>query len=151
MRNDLKESRMISLLVTGIFFTALIIPSGGQYAGYSSRVVEMERREASAKPAIPRNPAALMAFPQQFDRYLDDNFGFRSLFVHANSSLRYLLGMPVSSNVVIGKNQWLFLGSTRFMRAHRGIDRLSPDQIQLWVKKIKRYRRRLSARGIGFP
>jgi alginate O-acetyltransferase complex protein AlgJ len=68
-----------------------------------------EARVLSPAPALPRSWHAWFELPRALDRFLGDNFGFRTQLVRAYGALRYAILVPADLRVIIGRDKWLFL------------------------------------------
>ncbi len=52
----------------------------------------------------------LIEFTRRFERYYNDNFGFRDFLIKINNSIKFhLFGVSTSDQVLIGKDGWLYL------------------------------------------
>jgi alginate O-acetyltransferase complex protein AlgJ len=68
-----------------------------------------EARALSAAPALPRSWHEWFELPRALDRFLGDNFGFRTQLVRGYGALRYAILVPADLRVIIGRDKWLFL------------------------------------------
>jgi alginate O-acetyltransferase complex protein AlgJ len=68
-----------------------------------------EARVLSPAPPLPRSLHEWFDLPRKLDRFLGDNFGFRTQLVRAYGALRYAILVPADLRVIIGRDKWLFL------------------------------------------
>lgn len=93
-----------------------------------------EQRARVARPAL---SVAAEKYPEQFDTYFQDNFGFRPTLIrwHHLFKFWYLSQSPVP-NVIIGRDRWLFyagLGDGIDIRDFSGRWPHSDSQIDAWL------------------
>jgi hypothetical protein len=83
--------------------------------------------------------------------YFDDHFGFRRRLVHANNHWkRQLFHTPPTSNVVIGRDGWLYFGEGRMLDHYTGIERFTQPDLDAWQKLLEQRRDWLVRRGCQF-
>lgn len=82
-------------------------------------------------------------FQEQQEKYLNESFGFRSLFVRINNQLTFNLFKKAKANgVVIGKNGYLF--EKHYIDAYYGEDFVGVDSIKHRMNRLKYIQDRLS-------
>jgi hypothetical protein len=93
-------------------------------------------------------------FPQAFEQALADRFGGRETLLEFHNRARIrLFGAPASSNVMVGRDGWLyFLGEdgTAFDRYYRGTLTVSDAQLHAVVAEFRRRSAFLAANGIAY-
>lgn len=68
-----------------------------------------EKRQNAAKPNLPQNLAQLEEFPQKFNDYFNDNYGFRKSFITLNGLIMdKVFNQSPDSRAVKGKDNWLY-------------------------------------------
>lgn len=133
------------------FCLLLALPMAMRVAGWDNQVQRLEQREPAPLPPLPRDRAALQAWPQAFDRWLLDGAGLRNAMVFADSALRvYGLRQSTNDAVVLGRDGWLFHAGDRTFEQLRGEDRFTPAQLDRWIDAMERRQAWLAARGIAF-
>lgn len=75
-------------------------------------------------------------FQKSYDAFINDNFGFRNIFVRIHNQLEYSLFQKSTANdVIIGKNGYLY--EEKYIKAIQGADFIGKDKIKSIVSKIK--------------
>ncbi|NOU17020.1 MAG: hypothetical protein HOO91_05625 [Bacteroidales bacterium] len=75
-------------------------------------------------------------YQQQEEKYLNDNFGFRSFFVRMNNQIEFSLFDKAKANgVIIGKDMYLY--EENYIRAYNGTDFIGVDSIRHRLQKVK--------------
>ena len=137
-------------LYTLVFITVLVVMGFAAFRPRLSTSLEAENRTMAPWPGL----AFARGFPAAFEQALADRFGGRETLLkfHNHARIR-LFGAPASSNVMIGRDGWLyFLGEdgTAFDRFHRGTLAVSDAQLHDVVAELKRRSAYLTANGIAY-
>ncbi|MDP4268221.1 MAG: hypothetical protein Q8880_12400, partial [Bacteroidota bacterium] len=75
-------------------------------------------------------------YQKKKEKYLNDNFGFRSDFVRINNQIKYSLFRQVNANgLIIGKNNYLY--ELNYIKAYYGMDFIGKDSIEHQLSKLK--------------
>lgn len=91
-----------------IFYLLLLIPSVSWILGIGNQVSLNENRRLAPLPGIGIYPD----FPSLFQKYFDDHFGLRNIFIETRKNIKLnVLQRSDNPDVVIGKNDWLFYTS----------------------------------------
>ena len=70
------------------------------------------------------------------EKYINETFGFRSLFVRIDNQIAFSLFKRAKANgVIIGKNNYLF--EENYIKAYNGTDFIGTDSISLRMQKLK--------------
>lgn len=137
-------------LCTIAFIGVLVVMGLAAFRPRASATLEAENRTMMPWPSV----ALAKAFPTLFEQAFADRFGGREtlLKVHNRARVR-VFGVPAASNVMIGRDDWLyFLGEdgTAFDRYYRGTLAVSDDELRAVVAELKRRNAWLAAHGIAY-
>ena len=92
-----------------LFVLFLFLPILGNVFGISIVRDLFEKRQAASKPALPKNMSELETFPRQFDRYYNDNYGFRKFLISVNGTMMdKIFNESPDDRVLVGKDGWLY-------------------------------------------
>jgi hypothetical protein len=95
-----------------------------------AEISRAENRTLAQLPQLPRSLAQWETFPQRFDAYFNDHFGFRTLLLRLNSNVGALmLGRLPSDKVIFGKDNWLFFAGEEGLKLYRNERPLSSVQL----------------------
>lgn len=137
-------------LFTIVFIVTLVIIGVLAFRPRTNTTLEIENRTMAPWPVNAFTPA----LPVSFERAFADRFGGRDALLRAYNRIRVrLFGVPSSSNVLIGRDGWLyFMGEdgTSFDRFYRGTLPVSDAQLHAVVTELARRRAFLTAHGIGY-
>jgi alginate O-acetyltransferase complex protein AlgJ len=74
----------------------------------------VEKRALAKHPAFPTSIAAINEYPEAFNTYYSDHFGYREEMTKMYFKIANMLGGPSSfDDVTVGKDGWLFFGSIK--------------------------------------
>jgi hypothetical protein len=103
--------------------------------------------ELAVQPEFNSNDWLSGEFQSQTQQYLNDNFGFRPLFVRAYNQMYYsFYSVSKANDIIVGKDNYL-LGEN-YIKAHLGINYIGEKVIQDKVYKLKKIQDTLASRGI---
>lgn len=98
------------LLTIVAFIIATFVPLTATILSATKKNSVAENRMLSTLPKVELTKASLKAFPKAFNQYYADHFGLRDLLITGYKKLKFNLEDSASEDVIIGKNDWLFLG-----------------------------------------
>ncbi len=121
-------------------------------------ISKIEKRKLSKCPKIPKDIEEIKKFPMLFDAYFSDHFGLRYWFTKYHKLIKYYLGDSPSTDVIIGKDGWMFLGSIKRgynkysdpIGDFRGSNLYSQNDLKNFAYYMMTLRSWLKARGIEY-
>jgi len=137
-------------LFTIAFVVTLVIIGVLAFRPRTNTTLEIENRTMAPWPVKAFTPA----LPVSFEHAFADRFGGREALLRAYNRIRVrLFDVPSSSNVLIGRDGWLyFMGEdgTSFDRFYRSVLPVPDAQLHAVVAELARRRAFLAAHGIGY-
>lgn len=116
-----------------------------------SQLSKTEKRKLAPMPSFPRDFSSFIDFPQQFEIYFNDNFGFREKLVHRYlREMKKRFGKIESSRVIDGRDGWLFYTGDDMQQDFLGDVPLSNQKLEGWIADQERKEKWLSERGIRY-
>lgn len=97
------------------FFTALWLPFVDSFFEVDPATDLTENRKREPKPELASHLSVkgVETYPEKYEAFYNDSFGFRNSLVRANSYLHLnLFGVSPTSKVYVGKEGWLYLKET---------------------------------------
>ena len=96
-----------------LFFCSLLLPSIVYFfVSPNIKKENMDNRKLADFPVF--NSLTMSQFPEKFDEYYADNLPFRNQQIYLYSYILYkLTGCLKSSNVIIGRDKWLFYNNVK--------------------------------------
>jgi hypothetical protein len=146
--------RWLDAALTALFALALVLPA--LFLKPDLEAAAGEKRTLAPAPTQPRDLKALAAFPETFDAWFADHFGFRSSLIKTHARLSFFaLHTSPSPKVFRAKDGFIFLKGTPAEDGDpiadlRGTDPLSPYQLERWRWQLEDQHAWLRDRGIGF-
>lgn len=150
--NDYKISKLNAVLFLLIFLTAIFLPLAGSITQTQSIKSSTEKRNLAAIPKRPDSIKTIRRYPEKFDLYYKDNFGFRNDLLWYNK-IKYWVGNSPSDKVTLGKDGWLFYNGEPFtdlQNTFRGIRRLSDSELKKYAEVLTARYQWLKMQGIQY-
>lgn len=126
----INKSRDFILIL--LFLIALVLPAADKIFLLDETSPSSEKREFSTLPAFPRSKESLIQFPEKFEAYYNDNFGFRNALIqwHSFVKLRWL-GESPNPEVVLGKDGWFYLNRDQSIDDFAGQVTLTTQELEM--------------------
>ena len=146
--SSIRFRRAVDLFVVIAFALATIAPVGMALAGMARFDPSVENRPATPWPEPEQAPLA--TWPSRFERWFGDRFGFRRTLIRWQSLARLRLGAAPSPQVLVGRDGWLFYRGERALESFQRTAPLSPEELEVWRRRLEQRRDWLAARGIRY-
>ncbi len=138
-------------MLIAIFLCGLVLPVLDHFFQLDHGPPLVEKRTPAPLPSLPRDWAALRAFPSAFEHYWNDGFGFRRMLVRAYArTLVALRTSPLPDRVVVGSGDWLFYTAEGSLDEYRGERPFSESEMVRWQYLLEARRDWLNDRGIPY-
>jgi hypothetical protein len=138
------------LLVVG-FLAALVLPLSQNLRGIDGADAEAENRTLAAWPTLDGTWISVTAFAPGVDTWFQDHFGYRARLIKWYGLSRYFgLGVSPSTDVLIGKNDWLFYAEDGGLDDFVSATPLPPGEVANWRTTVQRARDWCAKRGIVY-
>ena len=142
--------RSRDVLLIACFLIAVAVPVAGMILHLDADFVLEENRKLAPRPELELNRATLSEFPDKFEAYFNDHFGFRRRLIYWLTLGKVaLLGDSPSPKVILGRGGWLFYGDID-LQYYRAIKPLRPAQLEAWQRLLETRRDWLASRGIPY-
>jgi len=153
-----KIKKISNLVSVSIFLLMLTVPLVTGIVEKDILVSQYEKRILTVLPEIPSSSLELMNYSSKFEKYYEDNFGFRQWMTSMFSSIKLSLGDSSVRHVTVGKEGWLFIGGIRHgfngfhdaMGDYMNINRYSESELNRAVKYYSSVKKWLGKHGIEY-
>jgi alginate O-acetyltransferase complex protein AlgJ len=142
--------RLASLLFCGSFLVALWLPLLDSIFKLDHSPVPIENREPAKFPRLASGVLGLKSYFAGLEAYYSDHFGFRKLLIRAHGRLERKVFGQGTSDVLIGRDQWLYYVANHALDNHMGSRPLTGEQLLAWRKLLETRRDWLAQRGIKY-
>lgn len=133
------------------FLVVIALPLASNLGGRDGADPHAENREMAPPPRLQRSWGALTTFANEFSRWFEDHFGFRSTLVRWYGESRlFWLGVSPSSAVIVGRDRWLFYADDSGLDDYVAQTPFTPDELHDWQTTLIETREWLAARGAAF-
>lgn len=146
-----REALAVALFMALLWLPMMRMAVSGQPAAASA-----ENRTLADKPELFRRPGlgAVFKFRREFEKYFNDNFGFRNELVRLNGAAHIrLAGVSPTQRVIVGKDGWLFYDDPNdgvSLKDFRGEANFTKEELRRIGDKFANINDRLNAGSIGF-
>lgn len=101
------------VFIVSLFVLCIYVPFIVGIVAPDNLASSVEKRALAQLPAWPNNTAELKQYPGLFEAYYADQFGLREPLTSQYFKTLQQLDSSNSSHITVGKDGWLFLGSSR--------------------------------------
>ena len=141
--------KVLESLFIAVFVVALFLPSMIMVLASKDNFVENSGQIPTPRPSWPRDARAWMELPAKFKPYFAERFGLRERLIHWNARVQLgLLGLSVSAQVLVGRDDWLYFASERSIEDYRSVDPMSAEDLKRWTDALSQWQRFHDQRGI---
>ena len=131
------------LLICAPPITTLLISRS--YISYS------ENRELVSMPKFVLSSETLKDYPSQFEKYYNDQFGFRATLQGYLGIIKVkLLHKSTVPTVILGKQDWLYYNGDYSFDDFRGLTPYNTQQLELWKNTLENRQLWLAGQGIKY-
>lgn len=139
-----------TVLITA-FICAIWGPLLDNLVGLDTTTASAEKRILAPRPGAPEDLESLKRFPEAFEAYYNDHFGFRNRLIYLNNFVLWkVFGDSVSNRVIVGKGNWLFYKGRQVIAYHRGLNPFTREELEAWRRVYEERRDWLKERGIEY-
>jgi len=131
-------SAFLSVLLAGLLGTAF---------HWDFHRVERENRRMATFPRF--DQIALAQWPEAYETYFNDHFGFRNTFIHRYRKLMRSAGVS-DYRVIYGRNDWLFLNEDTIMQDFIGTREFDEELCSRQVQRLEDRKQWLADRDISY-
>ena len=143
--------RLLNLALVVGFLAIIGLPLSANIAGKDGGDQKAENRDLAMFPPFEWTWASAVAWPNGFDEWFQDHFGFRSTLVRWYGESRYYgLHVSPSAQVVRGQEGWLYYADDAGLDDYTNETPLPPGEIENWRQTIIRARDWCRAHGIAY-
>ncbi|HBB03200.1 MAG: hypothetical protein US89_C0006G0010 [Candidatus Peregrinibacteria bacterium GW2011_GWF2_38_29] len=144
-----KAKQLTKYVIIGIFLILTLMPFIQMHFGMFKAGFLEEKRLKTQIPKFNIENLKNGLFMEQFQKYFNDNFGFRETLIKINNIVDYnIFNSTNNDKVVIGKNDYLFY--TDYLEGYDKRSLLTDKEISEIVKNIYTFQAELNKKGIKF-
>lgn len=133
----------LKILFFVIFCVALAAPFIYTFTDVNKRINLEGAVKLTEKPTLTTSGWLEGSFQNKFEKYINDNIGFRPAFVRVRNQIAYsLFGKINAAYVIRGKENYLY--EINYLKAYNGTDFVGTDSIYFKAKQVKQLQDSLS-------
>ena len=129
---------LVRLLLPGLFLLFISLPLIDSLIGIAPDVALNEKRQLAPLPGLTGDSASIRTFPERFEKYYNDNFGFRGFLTHWHNYIRmFWFGSSPTDRVILGRDGWLFFGENAERMSYQRLVTLSEEDCAAWKRSMR--------------
>ncbi len=134
------KAKFKSIFLTAIFIVIIGFPILNNSLKLVKDIKSTENRKMTAKPIL--NVNLLDPFPNEYEKYYNDNFRIRSLMIKYYNLINLTLfkKSPVPDKVIIGNDGWLFMANDE-IDCYSGKHRFDQSELEAFKMELE-YRKK---------
>ena len=134
-----------------LFLGAIGLPLLGTFFLAQFNKAANDMRALAPMPELRLKGSVLKAFPDKFNQYWSDNFGFRGTLIRfLNVAKVRWLRVSTSAYVLLGKASWLFYTPHQAGTNYDGVRPFTPQELDDWRRVLEQRRDWLEKRGCRY-
>ena len=154
MKSDALSPRIVQameFLLATVFLVLILLPLADSALSLDRAATLNEKRLPARFPKFTPGWNGLRSFLAGLEAYYADHFGFRKTLLHwEHHWKRDLFHESTVSDVMIGRDGWLFVTGGHMIDDWRGARPLTPRELQEWQTLLEKRRDWLAQRGIKY-
>jgi len=150
-RTETKVRRGANGFLIALFCGFLTLPTLDWLLHLDDSPTPNENRVPAVFPKWPGVASDLQPFIAGLESWFNDHFGFRKTLVRLHNRWKVkLFGESPSSDVLTGRDGWLYFGSGMMIDNHLGVRLFSAEDLVSWQTLLETRRNWLEKRGIAY-
>ena len=143
------ENKFRIILIAVLFITIISFSILNEGLGLVKDIASSENRKMAEKPNF--DLKHLDSYPAKYEKYYNDNFSIRAILVRYFNifNIKCLKKSPVPDQVIIGDDDWLFLGGN-WLDSYKGKNRLKESELDEFRKELDFRKKYLNERNCKF-
>lgn len=134
-----------------VFILILALPSLDTVFNFAPVKELFEKRLPTEFPTLPKTIDEVKAFPQKFEAFFNDNYGFRKTLVSINSEIMDdIFNESPDARAIIGKDDWLFFDNHDSLLDAVGKATISDELINKAVKSFAKNWQKMRQNNIDY-
>ena len=147
----MKKIKFKNLFLLLAFISVITLPTLDSIFHFSPVKELFEKRNPLLVPKIPANLDEIKTYPQKFEAFFNDNYGFRKTLISWHSALMdKVFDESPSSKVAIGKEGWFYFSNHNSLLDAAGQATISDQLVEVGVEHYAQNWQLLKKQGIDY-
>jgi alginate O-acetyltransferase complex protein AlgJ len=149
MKKKSKVSTFADIILMLVFVGLIwLIPAGSIFRPNTQSGLE-EKRKLAEFPDFKID--SIESIPEKVENYYKDHYWFREPLIKSHNWIKYkFLKGSSTGNVLMGKDNWLFLSKSGIIIDYLGRDSLTNEELERWKTLLEKRKAWLQERGIHY-
>jgi hypothetical protein len=150
-RSGARWQKLAGSAVVAVFLAVIGLPLVSKLLRFEPATPVREFRLTAERPPVPRDAAAVGAYPERFEAYFNDHFGLRPLLIRGMHLVKgRWLGVSTAANVLRGTDGWLYFTQKPVGTDYDAVRPFTADELERWGRVLDRRRQWLARQGIAY-
>jgi hypothetical protein len=146
--------KKINFIIIIVFFSFISLPAIFGLILPKQANSFIENRRLAEKPKAPITLKEFKEFPDHFDKFYTDHFGFRWTLLYIYRQLKFLVNdAPIDSSIFGNEKGWIFYASKihgDVIGDYRNINQFTNTQLDIFIKHLKEKQSWLAEQNIEY-
>ncbi len=146
-----KVKKITDIVLIALFVMGISLPLADNLLNFDPIPPIDENRKLRPFPPLKMIETSIPKYLKNFEAFFNDQFGFRGGLIQGRSLLMVnLLGISSSPKVIIGQDNWLFMGNQAMVDYYRAKNLFAPEKLAHGQRLIESDRDALVKQGIHY-
>jgi alginate O-acetyltransferase complex protein AlgJ len=144
-------TRITNIVLISLFMGLLWLPGFDSIFHFDWSRTPTENRVLATFPVVPASWRGVQAYVNGLETYFNDHFGCRKCLLQWHNKMRWALFKEhYTSNVLVGKEGWLFYTVGDMIDHYSGRLQFTPEELHDWQVLLEKRRDWLAKQGIAY-
>ncbi len=140
-----------NVVLIALFMVMLWLPTLDTFFHMDHTSSFNEKRQMARFPQLEPGMVGLKKYIAGLETCFNDHFGYRKRLIHWHNNWKYLLFCDkIGTDVMIGRDDWLFYTVYEMVEHYRGVRRFAPQDLLDWQTLLEHRRDWLVQHGIKY-
>jgi hypothetical protein len=145
--NRSRPGRLADRAVIALLLVGMGLPLVGTWLGLDLMPEGNELRHLAEYPHLQWTRASLRTFPERYEDYFNDHFGFRGPLIQAHCfAMVRGLGASTAASVMLGNDNWLYFTNQPPGSDHDEARPFTQEELARWARVLERRKEWLARR-----
>jgi hypothetical protein len=141
----------MNIVLIALFMVMIWLPTLDTLFHLDRAPASNEKRQMAPFPQLKPGMSGLKEYIAGLEACFNDHFGFRKRLIHWHNNWKYhLFRDQIGTEVIIGRDDWLFYTDGDMVEHYRGVRQFTPQDLLDWQRLLEHRRNWLAQRGIKY-
>jgi hypothetical protein len=149
--SSLTLTQRMNIVLIALFMVMIWLPTLDTLFHLDRAPASNEKRQMAPFPQLKPGMSGLKEYIAGLEACFNDHFGFRKRLIHWHNNWKYhLFRDQIGTEVIIGRDDWLFYTDGDMVEHYRGARQFTPQDLLDWQRLLEHRRNWLAQHGIKY-